>query len=73
MKIVVVHGPPCSGKTTFVQENISNSDIVFDYDRILRAISAKQNHRTEKGGEKWNESRIKSRWSAYFRICKCSG
>lgn len=32
MKIVVVYGAPLSGKTKYIQQHISDGDIVYDYD-----------------------------------------
>lgn len=39
MEVVVVYGPPLSGKTTYVKENITDDDIVFDYDAMAQAIT----------------------------------
>ncbi len=38
-KLVVVYGPPCSGKTTYVGEVLGDKDIYFDFDEILSGIS----------------------------------
>lgn len=48
MSIVVVYGPPCSGKSTYVQNRLKNDDVVFDYDKILRALTNRKKHETEK-------------------------
>lgn len=32
MKLYIVTGPPCSGKTTYVKNNLKENDIVFDSD-----------------------------------------
>lgn len=37
--IKIVYGAPCSGKTTYVNEVITDRDIRFDYDDVLAAIS----------------------------------
>ncbi len=37
--VYIVYGPPCSGKTTFVRNNMKQGDIVIDLDRIYQAIS----------------------------------
>lgn len=37
-KIVIVYGPPCSGKTTYVRENMCEGDVVIDIDYIKSAI-----------------------------------
>lgn len=44
MTVKVVYGPPCSGKSTFVSENLADNDIRFDYDSIIQAISNKNSH-----------------------------
>jgi len=36
--IVIIAGPPCSGKSTYVKENAKNEDIVIDMDRIALAL-----------------------------------
>lgn len=38
-KVILVYGPPLSGKTTFVRERKSRDDIVVDIDRIYEAIT----------------------------------
>ncbi|MDN6625850.1 MAG: ATP-binding protein [Pisciglobus halotolerans] len=40
--ITIVHGAPCSGKTTYVQEHIKPNDLVFDWDAIEYAISGNE-------------------------------
>lgn len=44
MNLRVVYGAPCSGKSTYVRENIGEKDIVYDYDEISRAITYGQFH-----------------------------
>lgn len=39
MKVTVIYGAPCSGKSTFVKENAQAGDIIFDYDEIANAIT----------------------------------
>lgn len=39
-KVYVVHGSPCSGKTTFAHENAGAGDIILDMDAIWQCISA---------------------------------
>lgn len=39
-KVYVVHGSPCSGKTTFAHENAGAGDIILDMDSIWHCISA---------------------------------
>jgi len=38
MAIHVVIGPPCAGKSTYVQENRKDKDVVVDYDLIAQAL-----------------------------------
>lgn len=44
MNLKVVYGAPCSGKSTYVRENIGEKDIVYDYDEISRAITYGKEH-----------------------------
>lgn len=37
-KVYLVHGAPCSGKSTFVRENAHDDDLILDLDRIWEAI-----------------------------------
>lgn len=39
-KVYVVHGSPCSGKTTFAHENAGAGDLILDMDAIWQCISA---------------------------------
>ena len=38
MAIRIVTGPPCAGKSTYVQENRMDKDVVVDYDSIAQAL-----------------------------------
>lgn len=38
-KVFVVYGPPMSGKTTLVKQNMKHGDIVVDMDKLYEAIS----------------------------------
>lgn len=40
----VVSGAPCSGKSTFVRENMSEGDVVVDMDAIAKALGYTQDH-----------------------------
>ncbi|MCX4912823.1 hypothetical protein [Streptomyces sp. NBC_00687] len=40
MTLFVVIGPPAGGKSTWVNDRASPGDIVIDYDRIARALTA---------------------------------
>lgn len=37
--IVVVTGPPCAGKSTYIKENAKSGDIIIDMDRIALALT----------------------------------
>lgn len=39
--IYVIIGPPCAGKTTYIQEHKSDGDLVVDYDAIVLALGGK--------------------------------
>lgn len=39
MDIIIVYGPPASGKTTYVKQHITDGDMVYDYDAISQAIT----------------------------------
>ena len=39
MKLVIVYGAPMSGKTTYVNEQLTNKDIVYDYDALAKTIT----------------------------------
>jgi len=44
MAIHVVTGPPCAGKSTYVQENRKDKDVVVDYDLIAQALGSSEPH-----------------------------
>jgi len=48
VKAVVVHGAPASGKSTYVQKNKGPRDVVFDFDRIMQALSGNDPHQKTK-------------------------
>lgn len=39
MEIIIVYGPPASGKTTYVKEHMTNDDMVYDYDAVMQSIT----------------------------------
>ncbi len=43
MHVIVVCGPPASGKTTYVREHMEVGDLVVDLDAIMEAISFQNN------------------------------
>lgn len=40
-KVYVVHGAPCSGKKDYVASRMGENDVVFDYDKVMSAISGR--------------------------------
>ena len=42
MRIVVVYGAPMSGKTTYVNEVMQDTDLIFDYDALTQALTNSQ-------------------------------
>lgn len=42
--VYIVCGAPCSGKTTFVNENMSVGDLIVDIDSIYQAISGQERY-----------------------------
>lgn len=38
-KVYYVYGAPCSGKSTFVKDNMQVGDLVYDIDRLWQALS----------------------------------
>lgn len=41
-KVYIVHGAPCSGKTSFVMNSKGNSDIVVDIDNLWEAVTGER-------------------------------
>lgn len=39
MKVKLVYGAPCSGKTTYAKDNAADKDLIWDYDQLLIACS----------------------------------
>lgn len=50
MTFKVIHGPPCSGKSTYARKNMGMHDVLFDYDAISSALTNDNSH-TVKGRE----------------------
>lgn len=44
MTIHVIVGPPAAGKTTYVDDNAADGDIIVDYDRIAFALNSRTEH-----------------------------
>jgi predicted kinase len=36
--VILVYGPPCSGKSTYIRENIKEGDVLLDIDEISEEI-----------------------------------
>lgn len=48
MEVKVIHGAPCSGKSTYVKNNIQKNDLVYDYDELARALTYTKEHLAER-------------------------
>ena len=48
----IVHGCVCSGKSTYVRENMGENDIVFDFDRIKNSLTYLDDHAESQYGAK---------------------
>jgi len=48
MKVKLLYGPPCGGKTTHIRENAEKQDAVWDSDLVILACSNIGLHTTEK-------------------------
>ena len=48
MRINVVFGAPCSGKTRYVSKHVGDHDMIYDYDALLYALTNRTEHITEK-------------------------
>lgn len=38
-QVFIVYGPPCSGKTTYVEKHMHRGDIVMDFDKLYACLS----------------------------------
>lgn len=45
MARTIVVGAPCSGKSTYVREQVAFGDVVYDYDAVHQALSGQSSHR----------------------------
>ena len=48
MRPFVIYGPPCSGKSTYAHDQMNADDVVFDYDKLIKALSTREHHEVEK-------------------------
>lgn len=44
MKVKLVYGCPCSGKSTYVSEHATDEDLIYDYDALLSATTTQKEH-----------------------------
>lgn len=44
MRVVLVAGPPCAGKTTYARERLEPGDLLLDADPLYAALSGGQEH-----------------------------
>ena len=42
--VYIVHGAPCSGKSTFVREHANRDDLIIDLDAIYKALTLCETH-----------------------------
>ena len=48
MTPVVIYGPPCSGKSTYAHDKMTDADVVFDYDKLIKAMTTREHHELAK-------------------------
>jgi len=46
--VYVVHGPPASGKTSYVMQHKGDNDVIFDFDKVMSALSGLPPHQKNK-------------------------
>jgi hypothetical protein len=42
--LTIVTGPPCSGKSTYVQQHALQGDVIIDFDRLAQAFGSHVTH-----------------------------
>lgn len=47
MKVKLVYGAPCSGKSTFVKEHAGEHDLIWDFDKLLAACTNRAGQSSE--------------------------
>ena len=45
MNVYVIYGSPLSGKTTYVKKHKGDNDLVYDFDKIMSALSFEPSHK----------------------------
>lgn len=48
MKVKIIWGAPCSGKSTRAKELMTDDSLLWDYDRVLRAMTTKEDHSSDR-------------------------
>lgn len=48
-RVIVVWGPPCSGKSTYIRERLEPGDLAYDYDRLVDAVTLRASHEVDTG------------------------
>ena len=49
MKVTVIYGPPCSGKSTYAKGLMTDRTLLYDYDDLVRAVSLRTDHSLQQG------------------------
>lgn len=44
VEVINVFGPPCSGKSTYVEQQAGRNDLIFDWDKIVYALTNNEMH-----------------------------
>lgn len=48
MKVKIVYGSPCSGKSTYAKNNAKDNDVIYDYDSLITAMTSRKEHLVER-------------------------
>ena len=63
--ITVIIGPPCAGKSTYIQSKAATGDVLIDYDAIAKAIGNKSSHNATGS---IRDIALSMRWRAIYSI-----
>ncbi len=44
MDINIIVGPPCAGKSTYIEANSNDGEVLVDFDKIAFALGARESH-----------------------------